>query len=143
MMGFVPAIRLQKSAGGHATWSCRCVCGILVWQNHHVKGIICHVKWPWSIVNAIQAWTTTEIYDTAGKLCQSRYRLLSCGAVRRNSLRCAPFGPPTVSCVLAPARTCLRQAPPTSRGRGLATSAVLHHLADDMATKGTLKSATP
>ena len=50
------------------------------------------------------------------------------GAVRRNSLRYAPFGPPTVSCVLAPARTCLRQAPPTSRGRGVATSAVLHHL---------------
>ena len=58
--------------------------------------------------------------------------LLSGGAVRRNSLRCAPFGPPTVSCVLAPARTCLRQAPPTSRGRGLATSAVLYHLTDDM-----------
>ena len=62
----------------------------------------------------------------------TRYRLLSGGAVRRNSLRCAPFGPPTVSCVLAPARTCLRQAPPTSRGRGLATSAVPHHLPDDM-----------
>ena len=58
--------------------------------------------------------------------------LLSGGAVQRNSLRCAPFGPPTVSCVLAPARTCLRQAPPTSRGRGLATSAVLYHLTDDM-----------
>ena len=63
---------------------------------------------------------------------QSRHLLLSGGAVRRNSLRCAPFGPPTVSCVLAPARTCLRQAPPTSRGRGLATSAVLYHLTDDM-----------
>ena len=60
---------------------------------------------------------------------------LSCGTVRRNSLRCAPFDPPTVSCVLAPARTCLRQAPPTSRGRGLATSAVPHHLTDDMALK--------
>ena len=44
---------------------------------------------------------------------------------RRNSLRFAPFGPPTVSCVLAAARTCIRQAPPTSRGRGPATSAVL------------------
>ena len=44
---------------------------------------------------------------------------------RRNSLRFAPFGPPTVSCVLAVARTCIRQAPPTSRGRGPATSAVL------------------
>ena len=44
---------------------------------------------------------------------------------RRNSLRFAPFGPPTVSCVLAAARTCIRQAPPTSRGRGTATSAVL------------------
>ena len=30
---------------------------------------------------------------------------------------------------------CLRQAPPTSRGRGLATSAVPHHLTDDMAMK--------
>ena len=67
----------------------------------------------------------------------TRYRLLSGGAVRRSSLRCAPFGPPTVSCVLAPARTCLRQAPPTSRGRGLATSAVPHHPADDMALKRT------
>ena len=52
---------------GHATWSCRCICGILVWQNHHVKGILCHVKWPWSIVNAIQARPTTETYDMAGK----------------------------------------------------------------------------
>ena len=43
---------------------------------------------------------------------------------RRNSLRVASFGPPTVSCVLATARTCIRQAPPTSRGRGVATSAV-------------------
>ena len=66
---------------------------------------------------------------------QSRHRMLSGGAVRRNSLRCAPFGPPTVSCVLASARTCLRQAPPTSRGRGLATSAVPHHLADDTSIK--------
>ena len=70
-----------------------------------------------------------------GSICQSRHRLSSGGAVRRNSLRCAPFGPPTVSCVLAPARTCLRQAPPTSRGRGLATSAVPHHLADDTSIK--------
>ena len=65
----------------------------------------------------------------------TRHRLLPGDAVRRNSLRCAPFDPPTVSCVLAPARTCLRQAPPTSRGRGLATSAVPHHLTDDMAMK--------
>ena len=43
---------------------------------------------------------------------------------RRNSLRAASFGPPTVSFVLAIARTCIRQAPPTFRGRGLATSAV-------------------
>ena len=117
---------------GHATWSCRRICGILVWQSHHVNGILCHVKWPWSIVNAIQAWPTTETYDMAGKHWLNTISLLSGGAVRRNSLRCAPFGPPTVSCVLAPARTCLRQAPPTSRGRGLATSAVLHHLADYM-----------
>ena len=47
------------------------------------------------------------------------------GQQRRNSLRFASFGPPTVSCVLAAARTCIRQAPPTSRGRGPATSAVL------------------
>ena len=67
-----------------------------------------------------------------GSIGLTQHRLSSCGAVRRNSLRCAPFGPPTVSCVLAPARTCLRQAPPTSRGRGLATSAVLYHLTDDM-----------
>ena len=85
--------------------------------------------------NVIQAWPITEIYGMAGKLCQSRYRLLSDGVVRRNSLRCAPFGPPTVSRVLAPARTCLRQAPPTSRGRGLATSAVPHHLTDDLSIK--------
>ena len=86
-------------------------------------------------VNALQAWPTTEIHDISGKRCQSQYRLLSGDAVRRNSLRCAPFGPPTVSCVLAPARTCLRQAPPTSQGRGLATSAVPHHLTDYMAMK--------
>ena len=72
-----------------------------------------------------------------GSICQSQHRLSSGGAVRRSSLRCAPFGPPTVSCVLAPARTCLRQAPPTSRGRGLATSAVPHRLADDMSIKRT------
>ena len=70
-----------------------------------------------------------------GSICRSQHRLSSGGAVRRSSLRCAPFGPPTVSCVLAPARTCLRQAPPTFRGRGLATSAVPHHLTDDMAMK--------
>ena len=70
-----------------------------------------------------------------GSICRSQHRLSSGDAVRRSSLRCAPFGPPTVSCVLAPARTCLRQAPPTSRGRGLATSAVPHHLTDDMAMK--------
>ena len=70
-----------------------------------------------------------------GSIGLTQHRLSSCGAVRRNSLRCAPFGPPTVSCVLAPARTCLRQAPPTSRGRGLATSAVPPHLADNMAMK--------
>ena len=86
-------------------------------------------------VNVIQARPTTETYDMAGKHWLNTISLLSDGAVRRNSLRCAPFGPPTVSCVLAPARTCLRQAPPTSRGRGLATSAVPHHLTDDMAIK--------
>ena len=50
------------------------------------------------------------------------------GMPRRNSLRFAPFGPPTVSCVLAVARTCIRQAPPTSRGRGVATSAAARRL---------------
>ena len=70
-----------------------------------------------------------------GSIGLTRHRLLSGGTVRRSSLRCAPFGPPTVSCVLAPARTCLRQAPPTSRGHGLATSAVPPHLADNMAMK--------
>ena len=77
----------------------------------------------------------TEIYGMSGSISLTRHLLLSSGAVRRNSLRCAPFGPPTVSCVLAHARTCLRQAPPTSRGRGLATSAALHHLLDDMSIK--------
>ncbi len=65
----------------------------------------------------------------------TQYRLSQGGAVRRSPLRCAPFGPPTVSCVLAPARTCLRQAPPTSRSHGLATSAVPHRLTDDMEMK--------
>ena len=78
------------------------------------------------------------LYDMSGIICWSRYRLLSGDAVRRNSLLCAPFGSPTVSCVLAPTRTCLRQAPPTSRGRGLATSAVLRHLTDDMSMKKTV-----
>ena len=87
---------------GYATWSCRCICDILMWQNHHVNGILCHVKWPWSIVNAIQARPTTETYDMAGKHWLNTISLMSGGAVRRNSLRCAPFGPPTVSCVLAP-----------------------------------------
>ncbi len=72
-----------------------------------------------------------------GSICRSQHRLSSGGAVRRSSLRCATFGPPTVSCVLAPARTCLRQAPPTFRGRWLATSAVPHHMTDDMSIKRT------
>ena len=69
-----------------------------------------------------------NLWHIRGSIGLTRHRLLSGGTVRRSSLRCAPFGPPTVSCVLAPARTCLRQAPPTSRGRGLAMSAVPHHL---------------
>ena len=65
--------------------------------------------------------------------CRLRCALPTCvtptaGQPRRNSLRVAPFGPPTVSCVLAAARTCIRQAPPTSRGRGLATSTVATRL---------------
>ena len=78
---------------------------------------------------------TTEICGMAINHWPVTASSLSCGPVRRNSLRCAPFGPPIVSCVLAPARTCLRQAPPTSRGRGLAASAVPHHLSDDMSIK--------
>ena len=73
-----------------------------------------------------------NLWHIRGSIGLTRHRLLSGGTVRRSSLRCAPFGPPTVSCVLAPARTCLRQAPPTSRGRGLATSAVPHHLTDSL-----------
>ena len=92
-------------------------------------------RWLWNSDGWHVALPTTETYDMAGKHWLNTISLLSGGAVRRNSLRCAPFGPPTVSCVLAPARTCLRQAPPTSRGRGLATSAVPHHLTDDMAMK--------
>ena len=63
--------------------------------------------------------------------------------MRRNSLRCAPFGPPTVSCVLAPARTCLRQAPPTSRGRGPATSAASGCLTTTHHTLPGQKVSTP
>ena len=106
-----------------------CLWHIVMTEPPH-KRYSLHVKCHWG--NVIQAWQMTEIYDISGKLCQSWYRLSSGGAVRRNSLRCAPLDPPTVSCVLAPARTCLRQAPPTSRGRGLATSAVPHHLTDSL-----------
>ena len=81
---------------------------------------------------AMSRGRTRKSMTCQGSICRSRHRLSSGGTVRRSSLRCAPFGPPTVSCVLAPARTCLRQAPPTSRGRGLATSAVPHHLADSL-----------
>ena len=63
--------------------------------------------------------------------------------MRRNSLRCAPFVPPTVSCVLAPARTCLRQAPPTSRGRGPATSAASGCLTSTLHTLPGQKVSTP
>ena len=82
-----------------------------------------------------RVWPPRKSMACQENISLTRHLLLSGGAVRRNSLCCAPFGPPTVSCVLAPARTCLRQAPPTSRGRGLATSAVPHHLTDDMAMK--------
>ena len=86
---------------------------------------------------AMSRGRTRKSRTCQGSICRSQHRLSSGGAVRRSSLRCAQFGPPTVSCVLAPARTCLRQAPPTSRGRGLATSAVPHHLTDDMSIKRT------
>ena len=39
----------------------------------------------------------TEIYGMSVSISLTRHLLLSGGAVRRNSLRCAPFGPPTVS----------------------------------------------
>ena len=60
-----------------------CLANSQRWQNHHVKDILCHVKWPWSIVNAIQAWPTTEIYDMVGKHWLNTISLLSGGAVRR------------------------------------------------------------
>ncbi len=109
-----------------------CLCHIVMTEPPH-KRYSLHVKCHWG--NVIQAWPITEIHDMSGEHLPVIISLLSGGTIRRNSLRCAPFGPPTVSCVLAPARTCLRQAPPTSRGRGLATSAVPHHLTDDMAIK--------
>ena len=65
MMGFVPVRRWQNSAGGHATWPLRCACVTLLWQNHYIKGTLCHVKCHWG--NVIQAWPTTEIYDMSGK----------------------------------------------------------------------------
>ena len=65
MMGFVPDRRLQNSAGGHATWSCRCACGTLLWQNHYIKGTLCHVKCHWG--NVTQAWPNTEIHDMSGE----------------------------------------------------------------------------
>ena len=28
-----------------------------------MKVNLCHVKWPWGIVNVIQSWPITKIYD--------------------------------------------------------------------------------
>jgi len=76
--------------------------------------------------------TTCQPIWTAAQTLDKTKRLTSVTPTgspsRRNSLRVTSFGPPTVSCVLATARTCIRQAPPTSRGRGLATSAVADRL---------------
>ena len=59
--GIRPGRMIVKFRG----WPCRCVCGILVWQNHHIKGTLCHVKCHWG--NVIQAWPNTEIHDMSGK----------------------------------------------------------------------------
>ena len=95
----------------------------------------CHADVPGAMSMPYRRDRPRKSMTCQGNIGLTRHRLLSGGAVRRDSLRCAPFGPPTVSCVLAPARTCLRQAPPTSRGRGLATSAVPPHLPGDMQVK--------
>ena len=42
------------------------------------------------IVNVIQAWQMTEIYDMSGKHLPVTISLSAGGAVRRSSLRCAP-----------------------------------------------------
>ena len=102
-----------------------------------MKYLLCHVKWFWGLSMSYRRGKSRKSMTCQGSICRSQHSLLSGGAERRSSLRCAPFGPPTVSCVLAPARTCLRQAPPTFRGRGLATSAVPPHLTDDMSIKRT------
>ena len=89
---------------GYATWSCRCICGILVWHNHHVKGILnndglfskltkvaeppCegHPLPRQMALEHCQCHTgepTTEIYDMAGKHWLNTISLLSGGAVRR------------------------------------------------------------
>lgn len=39
-----------------------------------MKDNLCHVKWPWGIVNVIQSWPITKIYDMSimaiGKWCE-------------------------------------------------------------------------
>lgn len=41
-----------------------------------MKDNLCHVKWPWGIVNVIQSWPITKIYDMSitaiaiGKRCE-------------------------------------------------------------------------
>ena len=127
---------IVNSAGDYATWPCRCVCVYIgVAEPPYERHPLPRQMALGNIVNVIQVCQPRKYMTCQLIIGQLRHRMLSGGAVRRNSLRSAPFGPPTVSCVLAPARTCLRQAPPTSRGRGLATSAVSHHLADDTSIK--------
>ena len=52
----IDAGEYENSVVGHATWPCRCMRCIVVWQNHHPKGPLCHLKWPCAAVNAISAW---------------------------------------------------------------------------------------
>ena len=80
-------------------------------------------------------WLTTEIYDMPVNHwpVTTSYVVRWCSTAELTPLR--SVRPSCRRQVLAPARTCLRQVPPTSRGRGLATSAVMHHLADDMSIK--------
>ena len=85
------------------------------------RGGFVHVGWSPLIIVEFYVVITDTIAGFAAS--HRPYATSAARQPRRNSLRFAPFGPPTVSCVLAAARTCIRQAPPTSRGRGPATSA--------------------
>ena len=45
-------------------------------MNYLMKGTLCHVKWPCGVVNVIQAWLITKIYEvsikaiTLGRQCE-------------------------------------------------------------------------